>query len=339
MKTLRTALILLALFVLSLTMARAQTDEVSDATGLPIPIGQPVIYGQVAIEGLPANERRPTIFVTLLISGTQIDRRPTDSRGYFYFLQRPRHGHMLVFEINGGEVGRAYLTVGDGTRLRQDVAIQWRTLQGVTPSGGTGVVSSKVYVRSQDAEKVFANAMDLIRDKKGSEAVAVLEDIVKKDPNDFVAWMMLGTLYVDEKKFREAETALLKSTELKPDFTLARVNLGKMYIGQNDFDKAIAALTKAVELDASSADANHYLGEAYLRIKKGSLAVGYLNKAIELEPVKKAELHLRLAALYNGAGLKDRAAAEYAAFLAKVKDHPDTKKFEQYVKDNAPAKP
>lgn len=339
MKMFRTSMAFLALLTLYVTLAWAQTDEVSDATGLPIPIGQPVIYGQVAIEGLPSNERRPAIFVTLLISGTQIDRRPTDSRGYFYFLQRPRHGHMLVFEINGGEVGRAYLTVGDGTRLRQDVAIQWRTLQGVTPGGAAGVVSSKVYVRTPDAEKEFSNAMTLIRDKKGAEAVAVLEEMVKKDAKDFVAWMMLGTLYVDEKKYHEAEVALNKAIDLKPDFTLARVNLGKMYIAQNELDKAIASLLKAVELEASSADANHYLGEAYLRIKKGSLAVGYLNKAIELEPVKKAELHLRLAALYNGAGLKDRAAAEYAAFLAKVKDHPDTKKFEQYVKDNAPAKP
>jgi hypothetical protein len=45
---------------------------------------------------------------------------------------------------------------------------------------------------------------------------------------------------------------------------------------------------------------------------------------------------LRLAALYNAAGLKDRAALEYKAFLEKVKTHPDRKKFEQYVKDNLP---
>ena len=93
---------------------------------------------------------------------------------------------------------------------------------------------------------------------------------------------------------------------------------------------------KAVDVDAASADANHLLGEAYLQNKKGSLAVGYLNKAIELAPVEKAELHLRLAALYNGAGLKDRAALEYKAFLSKVKDHPDRAKFEQYVKENLP---
>lgn len=81
---------------------------------------------------------------------------------------------------------------------------------------------------------------------------------------------------------------------------------------------------------------NHLLGEALLQGRKGSMAVGYLNKAIELDPVGKAELHLRIAALYNAAGYKDMASAEYKKFLEKVKDHPDRKKLEQYIKDNPP---
>jgi Flp pilus assembly protein TadD len=321
-------------FLFSLNITQAQTDEVSDDGGLPIPIGQPVIYGQVAIEGLPKDARKPSIFVTLLISGTQIDRRPTDSRGYFYFLQRPRHGLMLVFEVDGGEVGRAYLTVGTGPRLRQDVTLQWGSLKGNTKSE-TGVVPAKGYSRSPEAEKAFAAAMALIKENNSDKAKFAFEEIVKKDANDFVAWTMLGTILFDQKKYADAETAFNKALTLKPDFTLARVNLGKMYSVQSEFDKAIAILTKAVDLDANSADANHYLGEAYLSIRKGSLAVGYLNKAIELAPTQKAEIHLRLAALYNGAGLKDRAVAEYKAFLSKIPNHADAKKFEQYIKENS----
>jgi tetratricopeptide (TPR) repeat protein len=326
------------LFLLSITSTQAQSEEVGDDSGLMIPIGQPVIYGQVAIEGLPKDERKPMIFVSLLISGTQIDRRPTDSRGYFYFLQRPRHGHTLVFEVDGGEVGRAYLTVGVGSRLRQDVTIQWRSLKGAAKSE-TGVVSTKGYTRTPEAEKAFSNAMALVRDNKSDEAKNAFDEMLKQDPKDFVSWTMLGTIYFDQKKFGDAEAAFSKALELKHDFTLARVNLGKMYLAQSEFDKAIATLLKAVELDGTSPDANHQLGEAYLRTKKGSLAVGYLNKAIELAPLPKAEIHLRLAALYNGAGLKDRAAAEYKAFLVKAPNHADGKKFEQYIKENTPVKP
>lgn len=328
----------LILLLVSVTAVQAQTDEGGDDSGLMIPIGQPVIYGQVAIEGLPKDERKPTIFVSLLMSGAQIDRKPTDARGYYYFLQRPRHGHMLVFEVDGGEVGRVYLTVGVGSRLRQDATIQWSSLKGAAKSE-TGVISAKGYSRTPEAEKAFSNAMALIRSVKSDDAKAAFEEIVKKDAKDFVAWTMLGTIYFDQKKYKDAEGAFGTALELRPDSTLARVNLGKMYLAQPELDKAIATLLKAVELDGTSPDANHYLGEAYLRIKKGSLAVGYLNRAIELAPIQKAEVHLRLATLYNAAGLKDRAAAEYKIFLSKVPNHADVKKLEQYIKENSPSKP
>jgi len=323
------------ILVLGFVHTNAQIDDVSSATGLPIPIGAPVIYGQVSIEGLPRSERRPSIFVSLLISGTQIDRRQTDDRGYFFFLQAPRHGHTLLFEVNGGEVGRSYLTIGTGNRLRQDVTLNWRALTGSTLTK-IGIVSANAYSRSADAEISFDKGMVAVREKKNDAAAAIFQEMVAKDPSDYLVWTMLGSIYYSNKKYADAAPAYLKALELKPEFTLARVNLGKLELSQKNIDKAIEILTKAVELDAKSADANHYLGEAYLQAKKGSLAVGFLNKAVELAPVAKAEIHLRLAALYIGAGLKDRAAAEYSAFLKKVPDHVDKSKFEQFVRDNTP---
>jgi hypothetical protein len=47
-----------------------------------------------------------------------------------------------------------------------------------------------------------------------------------------------------------------------------------------------------------------------------------------------AESHLLLAVLYDRAGAKDLASREYRLFLSKVRDHPDQKKFEKYIKDN-----
>lgn len=321
-----------SLFASSLS---AQVDEVSSATGLPIPIGAPVIYGQVSIEGKPRDEVRPNVFVSLLISGTQIDRRQTDDRGYFFFLQQPRHGHVLLFEINGAEVGRAYLTIGIGNRIRQDVTLDWKALRGVTPSK-SGVVAAGGYSRSADAEKAFDRGMAALKENKSAEAITTFKGMVAKDANDYLAWTMLGTIYYSDKKYDDAAAAFSKALELKPDFTLARVNMGKMEISQKNYEKAVEVLMKAVELDPKSADANHYLGEAYLQMKKGSLAVGFLNQALELAPVQKADIHLRLAALYNAANLKDRAAAEYKAFIAKVPNHVDKAKFEQYIKDNSP---
>ena len=72
----------------------------------------------------------------------------------------------------------------------------------------------------------------------------------------------------------------------------------------------------------------------YLGAKQGSKAVISLNEAIRLAPQAKAELHLRLAALYNAAGAKDRAVNEYKLFLEKKPDYPDRLKLEAYIKAN-----
>jgi len=74
-----------------------------------------------------------------------------------------------------------------------------------------------------------------------------------------------------------------------------------------------------------------FLGEAYLQIKKGSKAVGYLNEAARLG---RPEAHLRLAALYDAVGMKDKAAIEYEQFLEKKPDYPDKKKLQKYISDN-----
>jgi len=47
-----------------------------------------------------------------------------------------------------------------------------------------------------------------------------------------------------------------------------------------------------------------------------------------------AQAHLRLAALYNAAAMKSRAAEEFEAFLKKKPDYPDRKTLEEYISQN-----
>lgn len=331
-------LLLVSLAVIALAGIRldAQIDEVSEVTGLPIPIGASVIYGQVMIRNFPRDERRPTIFVYLRNGGAQVDKFQATDKGYWFFLRTPVGGNTLHFEVDGTEIGQSIIAGGVTNRYRQDVEFDWNALKGVSRSTSTGIVNVRDrYSRDEAANKAFESA--LVTTKTDPEAgLRRFREIVSKDDKDYNAWMQIGALEYGAKKFTEARTSFLKAISLKPDYFLALVNLGKLELSQNNYDAAVALFSKAVEAEPRSADANYLLGEAHLRNKKGSLAVGYLNKAIELDPVGKAEVHLRLAALYNGAGYKDRAALEYKAFLEKVKDHPDKKKFEEYVKANLP---
>jgi len=132
--------------------------------------------------------------------------------------------------------------------------------------------------------------------------------------------------------FSEAETAYSKSAQLKPDYEPALVNLGRVRIAVKNFPGAIEVLDRAVKNEPTSPEANYFLGEAYLQARLGSKAVPYLDEAIKLSPDTMAEAHLRLAALYNAKGLKQKAADEYAAFLKQRPNYPDRKKLEAFIK-------
>jgi tetratricopeptide (TPR) repeat protein len=329
------AIFIFLTFILMTAGLYAQTDDCRNMSGLPIPIGQPIICGRVKITGVKPGDVRPTIDVTLLVGGVQADRMRTNDSGFYYFLKAASNNSQLLFEVDHSEIGRVPLAEGVGSSVRRDIELD---IGSIRSSGSTppGVISARsAYKRSADNEKDLSRALDLAKAKKNNEAVSIFKAIVDRDGNDFVTWTELGTSLFNDSKYEDAEQAYTKALALKPDFMPALMNLGKLYLAQKKFDKSAAVFYRSVMADPRSADAFHYLGEAFLQTKEGNKAVIALNEALRLEPVKKAEIHLRLATLYNAAGAKDRAAAEYKAFLAKTPNYPDKEKLEKYIQQNA----
>ncbi|HSK72494.1 MAG TPA: tetratricopeptide repeat protein [Pyrinomonadaceae bacterium] len=341
-KTLSILPVFFFLIFLSAGWANAQDDETRQSSGLPRMIGenssnrnQAPLSGKLTVQGLDASQPVPTFYVVVYYSGALVDRRQVDDKGNYFVPSVPREMAILAVEMNGVEVARQQLPSSTMGSIRQDLVINLAHAQGV--KGKTGVISSKAfYQRSPENEKIYEKASAAAKEKKSDNAIKLFKDLVKSDPKDFVAWTELGTLYFKGEKYSEAEEAYTKALEQKPDFIVALINLGKLFLAQKQADKAIPVLTKAAQTDAGSPDAQHYLGEAYLQIKKGSVAVGHLNEAIKLAPIEKAEIHLRLAALYNAAGLKDKAVAEYKLFLEKVPQYSEKEKIEKYIKENSP---
>lgn len=320
---------------------QAQDDETRQIMGLPIMIGQnssnrnsTTLSGRITVKGLDPSKPRPVFFVAVYWQGSLIDRRQTNDTGVYFVPSVPRENSILSVEIGGIEIGRYQLMPAVSGNLRHDVTLDLAQVE--QARGKTGVVSVRdFYERTDENQKLFDKAMAASREKKMDNAVSLYTQIIKNDPKDFVALSEMGTLYFRNEKYPQAEEYYNKALEQKPDFSLAQINLGKMYLAQKDPEKAITVLSKAVETDPKSADIQHFLGEAYLQVKKGSKAVVHLNEAIKLAPLEKADIHLRLAQLYNGANLKDKAAEEYKQYLAKVPEYKDKDKLEKYIKENA----
>jgi Tfp pilus assembly protein PilF len=244
-----------------------------------------------------------------------------------------------VVEMDGAEVTRIWVRLTGFVRgeFRRDIELEWRGNPSATGTKDSAVVSvADYYERKPANQSLFDKSQEAIKKNDLKQAATLLNQLVSADAKDYQAWTALGLVHSIQEKNGDAEKAFRNALAEKPTSFMALLNLGKLQLRQKNFDGAVETLTKAVETDPKSADANFLLGEAYLQIKKGSKAVGYLNEAIRLDPMGKAEAHLRLATLYRGAGLKDRAVAEYEQFLAKRPDHPDKAKIQQYILENKP---
>jgi cytochrome c-type biogenesis protein CcmH/NrfG len=256
------------------------------------------------------------------------------NNGRYRFLNIPAGDYNLVIEYENAEVARTQVRlIGPPTDYRQDLSLEW-VGAAASNAKATTVSVEDVYDRKAPNKDRFEKAQAYVDGKEYEKAVVLLTQVLADDPQDFQAWSEIGTVYLAQNRLDDAEKSYVRATEVRPTFFRALLNLGKVRLLQKSFDGAVAALTQAVTVQPASAEANYYLGEAYLQVKKGSKAVGYLYEALKLEPIKMADAHLRLAALYNGAGMKDKAAAEYEEFLKKKPNYPERKKLEVYIAAN-----
>ncbi|MBC7932640.1 MAG: tetratricopeptide repeat protein [Rubrivivax sp.] len=292
-----------------------------------------ILFGDLKVDESNAGEKVPFSFEILLytLSGGIISRQTVTNNGRYRFMGLANGHYDVAVEVENREVARVRVNVSAPykTDFRQDLNLEW--------SGGAGkertqtVSAQDFYQRAPANKSLFEKAQQAMDKKKYEEGAALLKQLLAADGKDFQAWSELGTAYLLLDKQAEAEKAYARAAEEKPTFFLALLNLGRVRAAQKKYEEAIEPLARAVEVQPASADANFLLGEAYLQTKKGSKAVGYLGEAARLG---RADAHLRLATLYNAAGMKDRAAAEYEQFLSKKPDHPDRKKLEQYIKEN-----
>ncbi|HKP70540.1 MAG TPA: tetratricopeptide repeat protein [Pyrinomonadaceae bacterium] len=329
-----------------LSVCLSAQEDLSRNNELPNRIGGPscpnainrevaTIAGMLNVNGTIAAGTNPRFSVAVYAGGAFISRQRIKNGGSFMFHCVPAENVTLVGEVDMAEVsnfsmGRVAPTPATN---RQDVFI---TYSSAPSEQRSGIVSALyAYERSKENQKQFDRALDELQKKDAASAEKRLKKLVENDPKDFAAWTLLGEIDFNDNQFDDAAKAFEETLALKKDFTPAMLGMGRSLLGAKKFDEAIEVLKRANELEPNSADTNHYLGEAYLQIRKGSLGVPYLNKAIEIAPDAKADLHLRMAALYKNAGATQLAVNEYKLFLQKRPDYPDRKKMEAYIAENS----
>ncbi|HEX8368550.1 MAG TPA: tetratricopeptide repeat protein [Pyrinomonadaceae bacterium] len=291
----------------------------------------PYAYGRVVLKGFDAGAKLPNVAISL-VDNQSTSRWTIGKTGNYCFKLKSGGTSTLVVEVDGVEFARRTLSTFGSSQQREDFEIYSTQSQKLPPPK---VVSAKFFHPVNPGTIELYKKIAEAESRKNSEkAIGYLKEIVSIDPADFIAWAQLGILYEDKNLPAEAESAFRKSLELKVEYTPAWLHMGKIRVAQKQFEAAIEIFKHATAIEPTSARAFQLLGETYLQARRGTLGVAALNEAIKLDPAGMAECHLLLAHLYNLAGAKQLAAREYKIFLTKEPNHPDKKKFEQYIKNN-----
>ena len=163
-------------------------------------------------------------------------------------------------------------------------------------------------INSQDSELKIKTANLLKDSEKIQDAERMLNDILRKKPDDYNATILLGDILTERENYRDAINLYLQALNYNPDQYELYYNLGMLFTLINDFQTAKEYYEKAAKLNSLLYSAKYNLGQldeaeeyfteciedediadevfyylSYVSMLKGNIneAVQYLNTAVE----------------------------------------------------------
>ncbi len=127
-------------------------------------------------------------------------------------------------------------------------------------------------------------ATEKLRQQDFDGAIALMNKVLEKNPQDANALYFLGLSYAKKKMVPEAIAALTKVTELVPRFPGAYFELGLCYQQQGDATRALENYLKNLELDPANSGAAYNAGLILFGESKIDEAKVLFDKALAQKP-------------------------------------------------------
>jgi tetratricopeptide (TPR) repeat protein len=289
------------------------------------------VFGRIALLGVGPDAKHPQIIAQYSDSGQPGSRQRVGRSGNYCF-RRYGAGATVVVEIDGLEAARRTVPEASGTQQREDFEIDLSQSRRASPPGIVSVATARP--PNPKTVELYERAITSEREGQTEQTIDTVNEIVRIDPTDFVAWAKLGGLYQTKGKVSEAETSFKRALAIRNDYIPALLNFGLLKALSGEYPAAIELFRLATKTDPSHARAFRFLGEAYLQNRQGALGLEALDKALTLDPDGMAECHLLKARLFDLVGAKREAAEEYRSFLKKVPKFKDKGVLESYIKAN-----
>ena len=164
-----------------------------------------------------------------------------------------------------------------------------------------------------ETTRLMRHAANLSQNGKNQEALKILLEITRKEPNNYYAYNNLGMVYSQMKEKEKALNAYEKSLSINPTFPMTLNNIGYLHMTMSHYDKAEMFLKKASSLFGSFHLVSTNLGELYLKQKRYSEAMTYLKKSLKDMP-NFSPTHRLLGELHQAEGRMDEAEKAFSLF-------------------------
>ena len=184
---------------------------------------------------------------------------------------------------------------------------------------GRGPDADQLYTQyfAQDADRqAIADGVQHLAAGRKQEAIAAFEAVLHRSPDHIDALRMLAlALAGDAASTGDAEALLCRVTALAPDYAAAWINLGALYIEQKKWVKGVESFRTATRLAPANAAAWFGLANALARATYPEESVSAYRRAVKLNP-GDAFAQLGLAHVLKAVGQQDHAIAAYRAAIS-----------------------
>lgn len=155
-------------------------------------------------------------------------------------------------------------------------------------------------------------AWELLAQGQPEKAASVLEELIRKEPRNGEARLLLGTLLAAKGNLAEALPHLKEAVRLLPNSAEAHNTLGEALNSAKETKQAQKEFERAVQLDPKLAEAQCNLGMVLGEFEDLAGAAQHLDQAIKLtgQTEDAAMPHYYRAKVYSQEGQSDKAAAE-----------------------------
>ncbi len=162
--------------------------------------------------------------------------------------------------------------------------------------------------------QVLGYARDLMREGKHGEAVQLLEQAVKADPENKIGLVNFAQALAGAGQRARAKETMRRAIEIYPDSEEVYRVFGWMLIRDGEYEDSAAVMAQLVHHSPRSSQAHYMYGFAWFYARKWDRALSALQEARSLNP-SFPKTHYLMAICYEQTGRRPEALQALEAYL------------------------